>query len=98
VQQAASRELKEETNLDCKPDSMWFKAKAKADDGKWCFYLEGWNYNSQLALLDGEIENASWMTEDEWMKADLFFDLKDHLITMEIPQFDIDKVPVLKVK
>lgn len=96
IQQAGSRELKEEANLDCQPDSMWISAKAKCDDGKWAFYMNAWGGGGEVALLDGESQNASWFTKDEWMDADLFFDLKDHLIAMEFPEFDVDKIPTIK--
>lgn len=95
IQQAAARELKEEANLDCDPTYLSVSSKAKCDNGKWAFYLNGWNVAGDVALLDGESQNAAWMTQEEWMDADLFFDLKDHLIAMEFPEFDVDKIPTI---
>lgn len=94
IQQAAARELEEEANLTCDPSCMWIIGKAKCDDNKWAFYLSAYP-QGEVALLDGESSNAKWMKQDEWMDADLFFDLKDHLIAMEFPEFSIDSVPTL---
>lgn len=94
IQQAAVRELKEEANLDCDADCLHIVGKGKCDDGKWAFYLNSYA-SGEVALLDGESQNAAWMTKEEWMDADLFFDLKDHLINMEYPEFDIAKIPTL---
>lgn len=94
IQQAAARELKEEANLECDSSSMWIVGKAKCDDGKWAFYLSAYP-QGEVAILDGESQNAKWMKSDEWMEEDLFFDLKDHLIAMEFPEFNIDSVPTI---
>ncbi len=95
IQQAAARELKEEANIDCDADCLNISSKAKCENGKWAFYLNSWNSSGDVALLDGESQNAAWMTQEEWMDADLFFDLKDHLIAMEFPEFDVDKIPTI---
>lgn len=96
ITQAGARELKEEANIDCDVNSLWVSSKAKCDNGKWNFYLNGcYPQSDSVALLDGESVNASWMTKEQWMDADLFFDLKDHLIAMELPEFNIDGVPTI---
>jgi len=95
INQAAARELKEEANLECDPSSMWIIGKAKCDDKKWAFYLSAYP-QGEVAILDGESQNAKWMKSDEWMDADLFFDLKDHLIAMEFPELNIDSVPTIQ--
>lgn len=83
IVQAGIRELKEEANIEC--DDLYPAGKAKCADGKWAFYLyPGCVIESgQLALLDGESSGACWMSQDEWMEADLFFDLKEHLEELE---------------
>jgi 8-oxo-dGTP pyrophosphatase MutT (NUDIX family) len=80
VKQAAQRELKEEANIEC--DSFRMIGKIKCADGKWAFYLNAY-CDQDPALLDGENSNAMWMNSDEWIEADLFFDLKDHLVSIE---------------
>ena len=93
--QAAIRELKEEANLDC--NGAYPVGKAKCEDGKWAFYLTSYSSHGDVAILDGESVNACWMCEDEWLEADLIFDLKDHLAAIEIPeQVSIDKIPTIK--
>lgn len=81
IEQAACRELKEEANIDC--DSCYIIGKAKCEDGKWAFYLGAYPQYNTVMLLDGESVNAHWMSRDEWIEADLFFDLKDHLLAIE---------------
>lgn len=97
ITQAGVRELKEEANIDCDAHCLYVSSKAKGNDGKWSFYLNGcYPHTDSVALLDGESANAAWMTKEQWMDADLFFDLKDHLIAMEYPDFNIDGVPTIK--
>lgn len=84
IVQAGQRELKEEAGIDCPYLSV--TAKAKCDNGKWAFYLTNMGaVVGDPVLLDGESSNACWMSVDEWMDADLFFDLKEHLAAIEMP-------------
>lgn len=92
---AMCRELKEETSLECDSDCFWLKAKAKCSDGKWAFYLSG-SPSGDVKLLDGENENARWMTDEEWLEENLLLDLKDHLIALEIPQLNIEDIPTIQ--
>lgn len=91
VEQAACRELKEEANIDC--SSCYIIGKAKCADGKWAFYLQAHPQFNDVALLDGESVNAHWMSRDEWIAADLIFDLKEHLVAIETSSQSIDKIP-----
>lgn len=94
IQQASIRELKEESNLDA--DGAHIAGKAKCEDGKWAFYSRAYP-TGEVALLDGENINACWMCEEEWMEADLFFDLKEHLIALESnTPLDIDNIPTIE--
>ena len=81
IEQAACRELKEEANLTA--PGAYMIGKAKCADGKWAFYLEAYPEHTDVALLDGESINAHWMSQEEWIEADLMYDLKDHLVAME---------------
>lgn len=81
IEVAALRELKEEANLDA--SYVYTIGKAKCDDGRWAFYLEAPGVQGDTMLLDGESINAAWMSQEEWIEADLIFDLKDHLVAME---------------
>lgn len=91
IEQAAARELKEEANLDS--TGGYVRGKAKCDDGKWAFYVEISPDSHSLALLDGESQNATWMCREEWIEADLIFDLKDHLVAMESRSVNIKDIP-----
>lgn len=81
--QAAARELKEEANISLKSDKLYTCGKIKCADGKWAYYFNTYDLSPDekgaLAILDGESQGACWMSQEEWDKADLFFDLKDHL-------------------
>ncbi len=89
IEQAAIRELKEEANLTCKLSQIYIRGKAKCEDGKWAYYLQADGIeDGELALLDGENTNAVWMSKEEWLKANLFFDLKDHLRDLEMADPD----------
>lgn len=91
IEQAACRELKEEANLEC--DYCYVIGKAKCDDGKWAFYLTAFTQYNDVALLDGESVNAHWMSRDQWIEADLIFDLKDHLVAIETKTSRIKDIP-----
>ncbi len=81
IETAAERELKEEANL--VGSGGYTLGKAKCANGKWAFYVEVYSTNpGALALLDGESVNACWMSRQEWLDADLFFDLKAHLVAL----------------
>lgn len=90
IEQAARRELKEEANLSS--ESAYIIGKAKCEDGKWAFYCTIYG-QGEVALLDGENSNAHWMSMDEWVEADLFYDLKDHLLAIESREQSIDTIP-----
>jgi len=95
IQQAAIRELKEEAGLVA--DYAYIEAKAKCDNGKWAFYLSSYIDSGDVVLLDGENDGYQWMTQDEWLEADLFFDLKDHLKALLIPEGErIEDIPTIK--
>lgn len=83
IEQAAMRELKEEANLPS--NGAYMIGKVKCADGKWAFYLHIHPEHNDVALLDGESINACWMSKEEWLEADLFFDLKQHLLAIESP-------------
>lgn len=85
IEQATLRELKEEANL--LADNANILGKIKCLDGKWAFYSSVWAWGD-LALLDGENTNAHWMSEEEWKKEDLLFDLKEHLEKIECKEKD----------
>lgn len=91
IEQAACRELKEEANIEC--DFCYVIGKAKCDDGKWAFYLNTVTQHKDVALLDGESINAHWMSRDEWIEADLIFDLKNHLVAIETSSRKIKDIP-----
>ncbi len=94
--EAGARELKEEANID--GQQLYITAKAKCDNGKWAFYLKSFSAvpDSTLALLDGENIGACWMSREEWMDADLFFDLKEHLLGIEEPlMLKISEIPTI---
>lgn len=91
IEQAGIRELKEEASLDC--SYAYVLGKAKCDDGKWAFYLEAPSTQGDPMLLDGESVNAAWMSQEEWIEADLIFDLKDHLVAMETCTRSLDSIP-----
>jgi len=90
IEQAAVRELKEEANLDA--SYVYTIGKAKCDDGKWAFYLEAPGVEGDTMLLDGESINAAWMSQEEWIEADLIFDLKDHLVAMETSSRKVEDI------
>lgn len=90
VEQAALRELKEETGLDC--NAAYLAGKAKCADGKWVFYFETSSAVGEPVLLDGESSNIAWMSKDEWLEADLLLDLKDHLVGLLTHEKNLDKV------
>lgn len=95
IEEAGLRELKEEAGLTANYASI--AAKAKCGDGKWAFYLYAYPEDGDIMLLDGESQNAAWMTEDEWKEANLLFDLKDHLIALECKkEIDISYIQELK--
>lgn len=88
---AAARELKEESNLAVDPDQLIWIGKIMCQDGKWANYFGANDYiinntshakQGVLALLDGEAVDAKYMTKEQWMSADLIYDLKDHLRDM----------------
>lgn len=92
IEAAASRELKEEAHLDA---FCYVVGKAKCANGKWAFYCSGYvdpTTVGQLALLDGESRNACWMTRQEWMTADLFYDLKKHLVALTTSERNLSDV------
>lgn len=93
IEEAGLRELKEEAGLTA--ENAYVEAKAKCEDGKWAFYLRAWP-QGDVMLLDGENVNAAWMTEEEWLEADLLFDLKDHLKAIECRNANIDNIPEIK--
>lgn len=90
IETAALRELKEEANLDA--SSAYIIGKAKCEDGKWAFYLSAYP-QGEVMLLDGESVNAAWMSQEEWLEADLLFDLKDHLVAIDTCTRKIDDIP-----
>lgn len=91
IEQAAIRELKEEANLDA--SYVYTIGKAKCDDGKWAFYLEAPGVQGDTMLLDGESINAAWMSQEEWIEADLIFDLKDHLVAILSKSRKVSDIP-----
>lgn len=95
IEVAAARELKEEAGLECDPGCLYVRGKAKCGDGKWAFYLDGYSKGTVM-LLDGESANACWMSQEEWLESDLFFDLKEHLVSLESRSVNIKDIPTLK--
>jgi 8-oxo-dGTP diphosphatase len=95
ITQAGLRELKEEAGLTA--NYAHILGKAKCENGKWAFYMAASPEDFDLKLLDSESIGAAWMTRDEWSKADLFFDLKQHLLALcdDHCEVDIDTVPTL---
>lgn len=90
IEQATLRELKEEANLDA--SGAYILGKAKCADGKYAFYADVYG-SGEVALLDGESINATWMSQEEWIEADLIFDLKQHLIALLTSSRNINSIP-----
>lgn len=95
IEEAGLRELKEEAGLKAK--SAYIIAKAKCENGKWAFYMNAYPEDLTIVLETDESINVAWMDEDEWMAADLIFDLKDHMRAIEAGyQIKVKDIPEIK--
>lgn len=95
IEEAGLRELKEEAGLDA--EYGYVAGKAKCQDGKWAFYMYAHPEDYAVKLLDGESAGMAWMDEEEWLEADLLFDLKDHMTALECrDEIDIKYIPEIK--
>lgn len=78
---AAIREIKEESNL--LVDECWLNCEIETPQGETISYFNcsiDWsNAENAIALLDSEHTQYRFMSEEEWLKEELIFDLADHL-------------------
>jgi len=83
--QAIVREFEEETNLKVEE---YFEAKVINAPGAMIHYY--WvmcDETKPLALLDGESDNALWLSKEQWQEIDLLLDLKEHLNQILTPDY-----------
>ena len=82
---AVKREMEEETNLEV---TGTFEARVINEPGAMIhYYWISVGEEKPLALLDGESDNAKWMTQEEWQEEELLLSLKDHLNSILTPNY-----------
>lgn len=99
--EGAVREVKEESDVDVKIRDLYPVLNIEVSNNKLIHYFDCYLYRDyqEVSLLDGESDNYSWMSREEWEHEDveLILDLKAHLKYI-MDGRDITKVKTKTVK